>query len=143
MENVLKLQEKVIENARLPLNLVSDTVWEELGRLREQVKELCRKSSGEDKGTLRQPLLIIGDAFNSSEECPSSSELSNFQKQAPNIPVLWIQRRPRGGRADSSGIPNLPSSAPGSTAATTIGPSTGTETGEGEGDFIRATSFTS
>ena len=137
MENVLKLQEKVIENARLPLNRASDTVWEELGRLREQVKELCRKSSGEDKVTLRQLLLIIGDAFNTSEEGPSSSGLSNGQ--APIIPPVAVDPTTSSGR--SSGIPNLPSSAPGSTAATTVGPSTGTETGEGEGYFMRATSF--
>ena len=142
MENALNLQKKVIENARLPFNRASDTVLGELGRLREQVKELCRKSSGEDKGMLRQLLLVIGDAFNAnyaSEEGPSSSELAN--EQAPDIPAAVD---PTSSLGRSSGIPNLPSnpsSAPESTAATIVGQSTDTETGEGEDDFIRASPY--
>ena len=111
IENVLNLQEKMIENPRPTLKHASYTVWEELGRLREQVKELSRKSSGEDKGTLRQLLLIIGDAFNFRGEGPSSSEPAN--EYGPNTP----------------------------TAATIVGPPTGKETGEGEGDFRRAFFF--
>ena len=141
MENVLKLQEKVIENARLPLNRASYAVWEEVCRLRGQIKDICRKSSGMDREILLQMHLTIDDAFNSSEEGPSSSELAREQGQN----ILVVVDPTSLGR--SSGIPNLPSkpsSFPGSTAdavATIVGPSTGTETGGGEGYFIRATPF--
>jgi hypothetical protein len=43
IEKVWELQMKVIEDKRLPLNRASDTVWEALGQLREQVNDLCLK----------------------------------------------------------------------------------------------------
>ena len=135
MKNVLKLQERVIENRRLPLNRASDTVWEGLGRLREQVEQLCRNSSDEDREILRHLLWIIGDAFNCRGEGPSLRELA--EEHGQNIPAAVDPTS--SGR--SSGVSNLARSAPGPTAATSVEPSTGTETGEGGSYFIRATSF--
>ena len=145
MDNVLNLQEKVIKNALLTLNRASHAVWEEVGRLRGQIKDICRKRSGMDREILLQMLRTIDNAFNSREEGPSSSELAREQGQN----ILAVVDPTSLGR--SSGIPNLPSnpsSFPGSTAgavATIVVPSTGTETGEGEGEgegyFIRATPF--
>jgi hypothetical protein len=37
IEKVLELQDKLMVDQRLPLNGASDTVWEDLDRLREQV----------------------------------------------------------------------------------------------------------
>ena len=58
---VWKLQEKVIENTHLPLDRLSDTVWEALGQLREQVDGLRGKTKGKDRGILRRLLRMIDD----------------------------------------------------------------------------------
>jgi hypothetical protein len=46
IEKVLELQDKLMVDQRLPLNGATDTVWEDLDRLREQVEDLCRTTSG-------------------------------------------------------------------------------------------------
>ena len=56
IEEVWELQRKLIEDQRLPLYLASDTVWEELGWLREQINDLCCRNVGKDREIL-QPLL--------------------------------------------------------------------------------------
>jgi hypothetical protein len=52
IEEVWDLQRKLIEDQRLPLHPASDTIWEELGRLRGQVNDLCCRNVGEDRGIL-------------------------------------------------------------------------------------------
>ncbi|KAF8489959.1 hypothetical protein F5888DRAFT_1139544 [Russula emetica] len=59
MENVLKLQMKVIENKRLPLRRASAIVWEVLGQLRELVNTLCVKNTGKDRKQLKRLLRMI------------------------------------------------------------------------------------
>lgn len=68
IEKVLELQDKLMADQQLPLNGASDSVWGDLNRLREQVKDLCGATSGgtvdtgnaDDaggEGELLQPLL--------------------------------------------------------------------------------------
>ncbi|KAI0264776.1 hypothetical protein BGY98DRAFT_1039569 [Russula aff. rugulosa BPL654] len=46
IEKVLELQDKLVEDKRLPFNGASDTVWQDLHRLREQVVDLYVAISG-------------------------------------------------------------------------------------------------
>jgi hypothetical protein len=65
IEKVWELQKKLIEDQRLPLYLASDTVWEELGRLRRQVNDLCHgcRNVGEDREILQRLLGTIDDIY--------------------------------------------------------------------------------
>ena len=65
---VSELQDKLMVDQRMSLKGASDTVWEDLDRLREQVKDLCGVTSGDagdtgnvnnagEEGELLQPLL--------------------------------------------------------------------------------------
>jgi hypothetical protein len=65
IEKVFELQDKLMVDQRPPLNGASDTVWEDLDRLREKVDDLCGVSSGGngnignagEEGESLQPLL--------------------------------------------------------------------------------------
>jgi Family of unknown function (DUF6535) len=60
IRKVLEFQNKLMVDQRLPLNGASDTVWEELDRLREHVEDLCGATSGGTGNT--------GNAGNAGEE---------------------------------------------------------------------------
>jgi len=60
---VWELQRELFEDQRLPLYFASDTVWEELGRLRGQVNDLCCRNVGEDREILQRLLRTIDDIY--------------------------------------------------------------------------------
>jgi len=80
IETVWELPRKVILNdKRLPLNRASNEAWAELDQLRDQVGELCDKSSGADGDNLQRLLGTIEDVRNvrptgRKELSPSDSE---------------------------------------------------------------------
>ena len=87
IEKLWELQRKLTEDQRFPFYLASDTVWEELGRLRGQVKDLCGKNIGEDREILQRLLGIIDDVNNlrmSGSKDPSECEVPDEQ----NVKVL-------------------------------------------------------
>jgi hypothetical protein len=66
IEEVWDLQRKLIEDQRLPLYPAPDTVWEELGRLRGQVNNLCNRNVGEDRVILPRLLRTIETGYSST-----------------------------------------------------------------------------
>jgi Family of unknown function (DUF6535) len=76
IEKVLELQDKLAEDKRLPLNGASDTVWEDLDRLREQVIDLFGATSG---GT--------GDTGNAGDE--DEGNLSAGEERELLKSLLW------------------------------------------------------
>ncbi len=138
MEKVLDLQTKVIEKERPPLNRASDSVWEALNRLREQVGDLCGKNTGKDKEILQRLLGRIEDVLKlrfSSSEHPSQSEL--VKEKGPKTPVAASSMSSSGesrGISDRSGIASK-------STAVTGGPSRGTQTSGGGDGFGRASSL--
>jgi hypothetical protein len=132
IEKVWELQKKVVEDRRLPLNRASDTIWEALGRLREQVNDLCGKNTSKDGDFLQRLLRMIDDVHNhrfSGSEGPSQSELA--EEQGPKI-LVTVNSTSSSGK--SRGIRNRSSFASESTAVTR-GPSSGTQTSEDEDGF--------
>ena len=127
IKSVLKLQKKVIKNKRLPLNRASDTVWEALSQLRQQVNELCGKNKGKDKKILRRLLRAIDHVYNvRREESPIQTEPA--EEQDPKTSVAVNSASSSG---ESRAILNRLSSVSESTEASG-GPSGDTQTGEGE-----------
>lgn len=131
IEKVWELQTKVIENKRLPLNRASDTVWEALGQLREQVDDLCGKNKGKDREILRRLLRMIDDVCNlriSSEEGP--------QREPTDEQGPWTSAAANS--TSSSGNPRDISSRFSSgfeSTAVTGGQSGGTPANDGEDNF--------
>jgi hypothetical protein len=129
IEKVWELQKKVIEDKRLPLNRASYLVWEALGQHREQVNDLCHKNTGADREILHRLLRMIDDVLDlrfSGSEGFSRSEPAEEQDPKTSAAVnsasySWGSR----------GISNRSSSASKSIAVA-IGPSSGTQSGEGE-----------
>ena len=102
IEKVWEPQKKVIEKRRLPLKHASDTVWEALIQLREEVNDHCGKSTGKDRDILRRLLLMIDDVHNlrfPGEEGTSQSE--HTEEQGLKTLFTANQTLPSG---DSSGI---------------------------------------
>ena len=74
IRKVLELQDKLMADKRLPLNGASDTVWMELGRLREQATDLCGATSGsgctgEEENLLQDLLWRIDHVRNLRVDC--------------------------------------------------------------------------
>jgi hypothetical protein len=81
IEKVCELQRKVVEDT---LNRASDTVWQALDQLREQVNDPCRNSTGKDTREILQRLLwMIDEVCNldfPGSEGPSQSEPAGEQR---------------------------------------------------------------
>lgn len=91
IEKLWVLQRKLIEDQRLPLYLASDAVWEELGRLRGQVKDFCGKNIGKDEEILQRLLGVIDDVSNlrvPGSKDPSELECESADEQ--NVKALGI-----------------------------------------------------
>jgi hypothetical protein len=139
IEKLWDLQRKLIEDERLPLYLASDAVWEDLGRLRRQVKDLCGKDIGEDGEILQRLLGVIDDVGSlrvSGSKDPGGCESADEQSVKASATANLASSS-----EESSGTSNRFSFASESTAA--IGelsrePSSGSRTGEGEDSFTRA-----
>ena len=128
IEEVWELQDKLIKDERLPLDYAFDTVWEELGQLREHVRDLWRKNTDQDKEILGRLLRAIEDVYNRRSFRSEDPGQGRFvEEHGPNTSVVenstWSRRVSRG-----------ISFASGSTAVTGK-PSGGTRTGEGEDGF--------
>ena len=129
IEKVWELQKKVIDDKRLPLNRASYLVWEALSQHREQVNDLCHKNTGGDREILHRLLRMIDDVLDlrfSGSEGFSRSELAEEQDPKTSAAVNSASYSWR-----SRGISNRSSSASKSIAVA-IGPSSGTQSGEGE-----------
>jgi hypothetical protein len=61
VNKLLDLLQKMREDPRLPLTLASTPVWDDLRRLRDQVVDICERSSNKDKANM-QALLVQIDA---------------------------------------------------------------------------------
>jgi hypothetical protein len=116
---VWKLQEKVIENTHLPLDRISDPVWEAIDQLREQVDGLRGKNKGKDRGILRRLLRMIDDvAISVAKHSTSPSE-----------------------SGEPPGVRSHQFSFASESTAVTGGPSRGSQTSEGEDGFGSASSL--
>ncbi|KAH9169428.1 hypothetical protein EDB89DRAFT_1984967 [Lactarius sanguifluus] len=91
---LLELLQRMTDDIRLPLAVASPLVWEDLGRLREEVFDICAGSSNKDEANM-QDLLTKIDAVN--ELRPSSTQEHNpsdhVQSQAPETSAI-VQRNP-------------------------------------------------
>ena len=143
IERVWELQRKVIENKRLPLNRASYIVWEALDQQREQVNDLYSKNTGRDREILRRQLRMIDDVLDlrfSGSAGFSQSEL--VEEQDPKTSAAVSSASYSWG---SRGISNRSGFASNSIAVA-IGPSSGIQSGEGEGgsgrkSFIKLLEF--
>jgi hypothetical protein len=135
IEKVRELQGKVIDDKRLSWQRASDMVWNELSQLRQQVNELCGKYTGEDSKILQGLLRTVDDVHNlrfTGPESPSQSQPAEEQGPNASVPVHLTSFS-----GESPMISNRISFASESTAVSG-GPSSGTETSEGEDSFGRA-----
>ena len=138
IETLWELQRKLIEDQRLPLYFASCTVWEELDRLRGQVKDLCGKNIGKEEEVLQRQLWIIDDVSNlrasgskDTSECESADGL--------NVKALAATNSTSSSRV-SRGLSKQFSFASESTTAVG-GSSSGSQTGEGEYGFTSTSSI--
>ena len=135
-----ELQRKLIEDQRLPLNTASDTVWEELGRLRGQVKDLRGKNIGEDGEILQRLLGVIDKVSNlrvSGSKDPGEWESASANEQNVKALVTANLNSPSG---ESRSMSNRFSFASESTTAIG-GLSSGAQTSEGNDVFTRTSSL--
>jgi len=128
IEKVWKLQDKLMEDKRLPLDCAFSTVWEELDQLQEHVYNLCGKTTDQDKEILERLLRAIEVVYNRrSFRSEDPSQGRPVEEHGPNTSIVEdstsSQRALRG-----------ISFASGSTAVTG-GPSGGTQISEGEDSF--------
>jgi hypothetical protein len=141
IEKVRELQVKVIDKERLLLDRPSDKVWGDVGQLRKQVHDLLGKNAGKDREIkiLQDLLQMIDDVCNlrfSGSEGPSQIEPSEEQGRKTSVGV-----NSRLSLGESRGISDQRSFASESTAVHGGGPSSGTQTSEGEVGFGRASSL--
>jgi hypothetical protein len=134
IEEVWELQRKLIEDQRLPLYLASDTVWEELGRLRGQVNDLCCRNVGEDREILQRLLGTIDDIYHLHVSgSKDRMERKSAEEQGPKAPAA---ADPTSSFRRLHGISNR--SSIDSKATVAIGGlSTGTQTNESKDGFGR------
>ena len=137
IEKLWELQRKLIEDQRLPLYLASDVVWEELGRLRGQVKDLCGKNIGRHGEVLHRLLGIIDDVSNlrvsgskDLSECESADEQNVKTLATANLTSF---------SEESRGLSKQFSFASSTTAIG--GLSSDSQTGNGDGGFTGANSL--
>jgi hypothetical protein len=131
IEKVWELQRKMIKTKCLPFDRASDTAWEALGQLREQVNDLCCKSKDLDQEILQRLLRMIADVFKfrfSGSEGPSKSD--SAEEQGPNSVAVNSTLSP----GEPHGIGSFTSESTG-----TVVTRGGTQTSEGKG-FERASS---
>jgi hypothetical protein len=134
IEKVWELQRKMIKKKCLPFDRASNTAWEALGQLREQVNDLCGKNKDMDKEILQRLLRMIDDVFNcrvSGSEGPSQREPAGEQDPDNSVAV-----KPT---LSSHRISDQFSSASQSTG--TEATRGGTQSSEGKDDFERASSL--
>ena len=135
IEVVMELQRKVIEKRRLPLNKASTTAWKALIQLRHQVMDLCDESTKKDRRILiLHDLRQLIDSL--YERRPSGSEglsSEHAEEQGPETSFAV--------RSTSSGELRRIGNRFGSPTAVTGGPSSGTQTNEGDSSFGRASSL--
>jgi hypothetical protein len=114
IEKVWELQRKVIDNRHRRLDRASDSVWEAIGQLREQVDDLCGDNTGKNREILQRLLRMIDDVRNLA--FPGSEGLSQSEEQGPktstavNLTSSSVEES-RGISQDQSGAA-LPSSPP-------------------------------
>jgi hypothetical protein len=118
IEKVFELQDKLMVDQRLPLNGASDTVWEDLDRLRKQVNDLCGATSGgtrdtgnvgnaDEEGELLQPLLRrIDDVRNLRVTRSESPSHSGHAEERPNA----VSQRVEVNRGQSRSTPTTEAS---------------------------------
>jgi len=111
IKKVWELQMEAIESKRLRLNRASDIVWKAVGHLREMVNELRVKNIGKDRKILERLLRMIDKVFH----LRSSSSMD-------------CESEPVEGRL----------SLDSNSTAVNGGPSSDTQTSEGNDDFGRA-----
>jgi len=128
----------LIEDQRLPLYLASDTVWDELGRLRGQVNDLCCRNVGEGREVLQHLLETIDDIYHlhvsGSKDRKSTEEqgLKDIKARAGADPTSSFRRL--------HGINNQ-SSFDSKAIVAIEGLSTGTQTNEGKDGSGRKSSL--
>jgi hypothetical protein len=140
VEKVWELQGKVIKDKRLPLNRASDAVWEGLGQLREQVNDLCGKNTGKNREFLRRLLRTVDDVCDlrsSTSEGPSKRE--HVEEQGPKTSVVANSTSSSGATRGTGDRFSVASES----TAVTRGPSSGTQTSEGEDGFGSESSLSS
>jgi hypothetical protein len=136
IEKVWELQSKVIDKTRVPLDRTSDAVREKLVHLRKQVNDLLLgKNSGEDKEILEDLLRMIDDVFSGSEGLSQSEPAEERgTKTLVTVNPTFFLREPRG-------ISDRPTSPASESTVVSGGPSSGTQAGDGEDRFERASSL--
>ncbi|KAH9167000.1 hypothetical protein EDB89DRAFT_1999975 [Lactarius sanguifluus] len=100
LKKLLELLQKMTDDTRLPLALASPLVWEDLGRLREEVFDICAGSNNKDDEANMQNLLTKIDAV--YELRPLSTQEHNpsdhVQSQAPETSAIVQQNPPLRGQ---------------------------------------------
>ncbi|KAH9074997.1 hypothetical protein EDB83DRAFT_1887629 [Lactarius deliciosus] len=93
-KKLLELLQKMTDDTRLPLAVASPLVWEDLGRLREEVSDICAGSINKDKASMKDLLTKIDAVY---ELRPISTQEHNpsdhVQSQAPETSAI-LQSNP-------------------------------------------------
>ena len=71
VSGLLDLLQKMTDDPRLPLTLASTPVWDDLGRLRDEVVDIWERSSNKDKANMQALLAQIDAVY---VHCPSSTQ---------------------------------------------------------------------
>ena len=136
IEKVWKLQDKVLEKRRLPLDRASGAAWEALDQLQKQVNDLCIKNKDEDTTDRKILLHLRGmiDDVNKLRIPEGPGQREPAEEQGPNTSVA---ADPTSSSArEERGISNFVSES----SAVPGGPSSDTQTGESEDGFGRTSS---
>ncbi|KAH9043975.1 hypothetical protein EDB84DRAFT_1471136, partial [Lactarius hengduanensis] len=97
-KKLLDLLKEMVDDPRLPLTLASTLVWDDLGRLRDDVFDICARSNDKDKANMQALLEKINAVYDRRR--PSSTHehpRDHVQSQASgNSPVVQSNTPSRG-----------------------------------------------
>ena len=91
---LVELLQKMMDDSELPLQLASAQVWEDLSRLRDQLREICAKSSDDDKAklqALQEKIEIVHGQGPYASQRPTRN--NEIQAQASGSPAVVQPRQ--------------------------------------------------
>ncbi|KAH9041011.1 hypothetical protein EDB85DRAFT_1923421 [Lactarius pseudohatsudake] len=110
-KKLLDLLQKMTDDPRLPLTLASPRVWEDLGRLREEVFDICAGSNNKDEENMQDLLEKIDAIY---QHRPSSTQEhrpnDHVQSQASGTSAV-VQSNPFRGQTPANGRSSYASSS--------------------------------
>ncbi|KAH8995136.1 hypothetical protein EDB86DRAFT_2924361 [Lactarius hatsudake] len=93
-EELLELLQKMADDPRLPLTLASTLIWDDLGRLQEEVSDICARSSNKDEANMHDLQEKIDAVYRRRQPSIQEHSSDHVQSQASGTSPI-VQPSPR------------------------------------------------